>query len=110
MQNHQLCQALAVNEDYSLRNAVRVLLGSAAEPARGNEYSAVGLCAVKCSDKSLDVGAFHGTIRIPLGLDVDSVQAEHVLSNDTIDASVAWSPPVFRHASPTAITHRGEQF
>ncbi len=90
--NHELSQRDAVDEDDPHGSAVSVGDGLIGEAARGDEYSAVGLRAVKGADESPDFGAPDRVIgRVPLGLHVNLVQAEQVLAYDAIRPVIAGS-------------------
>lgn len=90
--DHELSKRDAVDENDPRGYAVSVSDGFVGEAARGDEDSAVGLRAVQGTDESLDFGAPDRVSgRLPLGLNVNLVQAERVLADDAVQAVIAGS-------------------
>lgn len=110
MEHHELREPSTVDEHDAVGDLLNVGAGRSAEPAGGDEDAAIGLLAVQGPDECLDVRAAHRVVcGVPLCLDVDAIQAEHVLAHDTVDAAVAGATPVLGGARPAPIAHCTEQ-
>src|SRR5690606_15370853 len=87
--DHQLGEALTVDQDDAGPDALRVLAGTRGERTRGDEHPASSTHPVQRTDERLNLRPAHGVVgRITLGLHIDTVQTERVLINNTVDAAV----------------------
>jgi hypothetical protein len=81
--DHELCEALAVDEDDFVLHAARVIEGAFVEVA-GDEDAFVGMLPGQRADEALDGLAPDGALPA-LGLDVDDIQPEAVFVDDAVD-------------------------
>src|SRR3712207_1857607 len=96
MAEHEFCEPPSVDEFDARVDAVRFGSGACGEAARGDEDTAVALRAHERPDESLDRRTLDGLVRaIPLGLQVDAVEAERILTDDPIDARITAASQVF---------------
>src|SRR3954454_24707354 len=108
--DQQVGQAGAVDEDYAGADSSGVLGRLRCEAARGDEDCVLHVVAVQGPDERLNRLAANGVVGgVPLGLNIDPLQAQLVLVDDAVDAAVpaAADPP----GSPVgaAVTH-GHQY
>jgi hypothetical protein len=86
--HHQLDELFAVDEDYLLLDAVDVVLGLLRELRGGDQHALLGSIAFQAPCERLDRGTAH-RLSPPFRLDMDHVQTEPILLDDSVHAAIA---------------------
>src|SRR5665647_340412 len=107
VEDHQPGELATVNQDDALAQEPGVLHRITAVGAGGDEHTAVSLLTVQGTDERLDRRPPDRVVLgIPLGLQVDAVQTQGVLPDDSVDAAVADLAGVLDGARAAAVAHR----
>ncbi len=104
--DHQLRQALPVDQDHLGIDRSGVIDRRLREGPSGDEHALLGVFAVQGPDELLDLGTADRALPL-LGLQVDDVQAEPVLVDDAVDALVARLPDRRASVPPRAAVAPG---
>jgi hypothetical protein len=87
--DHQICQLSPVDEDHPLCKVFNIIARRLAEGRGRNENAFSCAKADEAAHEAIDVRTpYRTTRRIPLGLDIDAVEAEAIFVYDAIDTTV----------------------
>lgn len=88
--DHQFGKPVSVNQDNALRDIFNILTRLIAKGASRHKHALCCPKAYEAPDKSLNRRASNGLVRaISLRLNIDSVKAETIFINYSIDATIA---------------------
>ena len=89
MLDHEVCKAVAVDQDDFLGDGIGIISGGAGEVTGGDEDAFIGLFSGEGPDEALDFFAANvGACLVALCLDVDDVEPKGVFVDDAVDAFV----------------------
>src|SRR5699024_7174843 len=87
-----------------------VLLCATTEACGGDEHALVGLVPVQCTDEGLDLWSTDGGVQgVALRLHVDAAEAEGVLVDDAVDATIVGELGAGGVPFGAAVAHGDEQ-